>query len=194
MYDDYSSVNWSSSPTQDHHLKRHHHQLQPPQPLRQLHQQQEVAKCRDRFGYHDRSTFLRLSCNFCYMYLFPVASTVARNLTDTGASGAPSGSGSSETILRNRRRSLPDISNETLFNETCSSMASYDCRRWRSCCEAADECCRRQLSMSVGNNASDDNFQCKATWDGLSCWDTAKPDSYETQFCPDYMLHSNPTS
>lgn len=189
MNDDYSSMNWSSSPPQDHHQRHHRHQQQPPQPLRQQQQQLEGGLCRDRFGYHDRSTFLRLSCHFCYIYLFPAATPVALNLTE-----APSGSTSSGAMMRDRRRSLQGPFNETLFNETCRSMAPDECQRWRSCCEAADECCRRQLRASVGNNASADNFRCKATWDGLGCWDAANPDSHETQYCPDYLLHSNPTS
>lgn len=205
MMDDFSSMNWSSSSSapssQDHHQRRHHHQQPPQQPLRPHPQQQGDALCRDRFGYHGRSTFLRLSCNFCYMYLFPAAapaapaSTVALNLTDAPGAPGPSGATSSSgALLRDRRRSLQGPANETVFNETCRAMAPDDCRRWRSCCEAADDCCRRQLRVTVENNASGDNFRCKATWDGLRCWDEAMPDSYETQFCPDYLLHSNPTS
>ena len=74
------------------------------------------------------------------------------------------------------------------------------CERWKSCCRAANSCCRRQLRLRTrasihlmeGQWISDDEEEeeverCASTWDGFSCWDSAEAGTTVRQTCPAYM-------
>ena len=69
------------------------------------------------------------------------------------------------------------------------------CERWKSCCRAANTCCRRQLSLTTRpasamldpTRVDDADERCASTWDGFSCWDSANPGTTVRQACPAYM-------
>jgi len=71
------------------------------------------------------------------------------------------------------------------------------CERWKSCCRAANNCCRRQLSLrttaspgvmeGLRSPVDDRTERCASTWDGFSCWDSAEAGTEVRQACPPFM-------
>ena len=80
---------------------------------------------------------------------------------------------------------------------------------WKSCCLAAIDCCRSQLSSSgveiemESNNKNNNNnlttagreretlssssSSCPSTWDGWTCWSRTRSNSTATTRCPNYI-------
>ncbi|KAF5303503.1 hypothetical protein FQR65_LT08202 [Abscondita terminalis] len=60
--------------------------------------------------------------------------------------------------------------------------------KWKNCAENADTCC--QAIMNDVNIYPSDEYQCPATWDAWSCFDSAASGTVSELPCPDYTTSS----
>ena len=144
-----------------------------------------VDVCKDRFGPVDVTTFRRRSCVLCYYYLFPVGRDL-RAVPPYYLYLARLNGTSRDRMIEME----PD--NATVMAEVCDSLDTDGCRRLKTCCRTAIDCCQRQLqqptSDAVGEDVQEEKEpSCISTWDGFSCWDRTPAGSYVRQTCPTYM-------
>lgn len=137
--------------------------------------------CHSGVGHHPPNVFGLFSCAWCYQYLF-----ILKPERDLFASDRV------PYLYSASKKSLitPDIHNETFVNEICSTINSDECRRWKSCCIAANKCCEKQLSTPVKNS----NATCGRTWDGWGCWDDTEPGQQVYLSCPLFLHFADPSS
>ncbi|XP_052095932.1 calcitonin gene-related peptide type 1 receptor-like [Mytilus californianus] len=136
-------------------------------------------KCHSRLGFHNSHVFELFSCAWCYEYLFTIKPQRQLFASDR------------VPVLYNPSKKLlisPDINNKTIINEVCSTLDNDECHRWKSCCVAANNCCKRQLSIPIG----DVNETCGRTWDGWGCWDDTEKEKRVYLSCPLYLQYSLP--
>lgn len=72
-----------------------------------------------------------------------------------------------------------DFRNHSVQNSVCSYLSNDECQRWLSCCQSADSCCERQLSLPAEVNNT-----CGRIWDGWLCWNDAASGSHNYNSCP----------
>ena len=167
-------------------------QGQQPHQGQQEGQKRPPHKCRDRFGEWPEFTFWLQSCVMCHTFLFShtkasqnqsrIFSLLQVRLDVVGPNA---------TVLSARH----SIARENLvFDDICAAvkMSDVNCDRWLTCCDAAQECCRKQIS-AANRNYSSTHAQCHSTWDGLRCWDATPADTIASQSCPHYMDHALPS-
>lgn len=139
-------------------------------------------RCRGKMGAYEKEYFKKNACAWCYFYLFPSHNFVPLY-------------GEYLTVLRNGTsfpvgtRLIADPNNDTAKRTICSTLQGDECDMWTHCCNAASDCCDKQLKENINliNNT------CQTTWDGYACWDggTAGKSSYLN--CPTYLRFSIPT-
>ncbi|XP_056007722.1 calcitonin gene-related peptide type 1 receptor-like isoform X2 [Ostrea edulis] len=81
-----------------------------------------------------------------------------------------------------------DFRNASIKASVCSLLTQDECHRWTSCCEAAEQCCHRQLSENKGTNSS-----CGRIWDGWLCWNDAAQGTQSYGSCPLFMPFFTPS-
>ncbi|XP_065929307.1 calcitonin gene-related peptide type 1 receptor isoform X2 [Magallana gigas] len=72
-----------------------------------------------------------------------------------------------------------DFRNHSVQSSVCSYLSNDECQRWLSCCQSADSCCERQLSLPAEVNNT-----CGRIWDGWLCWNDAASGSLNYKSCP----------
>ncbi|XP_042219913.1 calcitonin gene-related peptide type 1 receptor-like [Homarus americanus] len=60
--------------------------------------------------------------------------------------------------------------------------------KWRSCCEAAVQCCDQMLTASWPTG------HCPNTWDGWQCWSATPRDTEAMRPCPSYIYYGREPS
>lgn len=140
--------------------------------------------CRWRMGGFSPDNFNLNSCSWCYYFLFPTKGLFPFGIqylqVMLNGSVYPKG-----TML------LADVNNVTAREQVCSTLNDDECEMWKLCCDAARDCCRRQI-----RDYTDDviNVSCRSTWDGFACWEDGKPGTNSYQSCPTFLQFSVPTS
>lgn len=72
--------------------------------------------------------------------------------------------------------------------------------KWKSCCRAAVDCCRSQLStendsssssvtnnMTFSSSRTSSSTTCPASWDGWTCWPKTPSNQTALARCPNYI-------
>lgn len=140
--------------------------------------------CRSHLGYHENvQDFRQYSCAWCFRFVFHlkyrplVNSTGPTPVVDIFHNGG-----------RVRFESM-DFRNQSVKADVCDVLTSDECHQWTSCCESAERCCQRQLSVEKkGTNSS-----CGRVWDGWLCWDDAEPGTRSYGSCPLFMPFFTPS-
>lgn len=134
--------------------------------------------CRDRSGIYPLRLFKLVTCSMCYFYIFPNLHKFQH------------GPALKMTIIKDNYTAPADIENETVIARLCAAFDDeHKCRRWKSCCEEALQCCYDQQeeanSLEVADN---DTPTCPPTWDGYSCWKRTPENTRAFNECP-YFIH-----
>lgn len=140
--------------------------------------------CRSHLRYHENvQSFRQFSCAWCFGFVFHIKFRPFVNST---------GSTPVVNIFHNGGRiryESMDFRNQSVKAEVCDVLTSDECYQWTSCCEAAERCCQRQLSVEKkGTNSS-----CGRIWDGWLCWDDADPGTRSYGSCPLFMPFFTPS-
>ena len=85
---------------------------------------------------------------------------------------------------------VPDADEYTIWRRICQTLTADECARWRSCCQAAYECCERQLQEAHVYSPE----SCPRRWDGYGCWNAAPAGTTISMKCPTFIDHALPTS
>lgn len=145
--------------------------------------------CRYQQMSQDVPIFKVLTCSFCYVYMFK--SDTQLNLTFT-ASGPVFKAG---PAAAHYKYSYPpgsiyraDLDNSSMVKQICEPLSKQECEKWTTCCQAATQCCQRQLNQPPPpKNWS----HCPRTWDGYGCFDDTAAGSTAYVKCPSYLDHAS---
>ena len=143
------------------------------------------GQCQDRFGSYNVSIFRRRQCTLCYSYLFPRGKSLEplwKNMEYLVSTNL--------TYLSAAVMVAADTDDAGAVTQICETLSEEECERWRSCCVAAQDCCRRQLGQIV----LDGPGYCPRRWDGFGCWDATPAGTSLSMYCPTFIKHSIPTS
>ncbi|XP_061179477.1 calcitonin gene-related peptide type 1 receptor-like [Saccostrea echinata] len=145
--------------------------------------QQNVA-CRSYRGVHDTVDHFRFHAYAsCFTFLF-------YQLNPKTYSNSSESQPVVDFIYKRQIRQLDtwDYENETVKSNVCSFLSRDECQRWILCCEAADNCCERQLALPVKTNET-----CGRIWDGWLCWDEADRGTLQYSSCPLFVPYFMPS-
>ncbi|GAB1597487.1 calcitonin gene-related peptide type 1 receptor isoform X2 [Argonauta hians] len=132
--------------------------------------------CRDRSGMYPFQVFKLITCSMCYYYIFPSMS-VFQQTADF------------KLYVRSKNYSEgPDIENSSIISRLCEAIGDDDkCKRWKSCCQFAVNCCYQQKENDNFSRA--EVLSCPPTWDGFSCWQRSPANKRVSTKCP-YYVHT----
>lgn len=134
-------------------------------------------------GTYYKDYFNKNACAWCYFFLFPGNNFVPLY----GEYLAVIRNGSSFPV---GTRLIADPQNDTTKSTICSTLQGDECDMWTLCCNAAKNCCNKQLKEKYKVT----NSSCRITWDGYACWDGGTPGKNSLLNCPNYLRYSIPTS
>ncbi|XP_021950397.2 calcitonin gene-related peptide type 1 receptor isoform X2 [Folsomia candida] len=163
----------------------------------------EVPLCRHK-SYLPSALFEWDTCAWCYRYMHNVSITF----------GSPSKKFHTQLVFWTKGeytfRILVMVGNNSLILANASDVESpvwdtFDTagakKDWADCCNAARDCCHRQLDQArdVGDapvlRQEESSWElviperstCPPTWDGWQCWDSTQAGVTASSFCPPYI-------
>lgn len=141
--------------------------------------------CRERSDIRPFDEFALHSCASCYSYLFPINKELRaynQHLVSLNGTRFPH-----MTFIK------ADYHNESLKNAICSTLNSDECHRWQSCCEEAEECCKKKGYPHPEYDSLHFKDTCPRTWDGYGCWDDTPSATTVSIHCPLFIPHVMPS-
>lgn len=147
--------------------------------------------CRERTKNLSPLTFGLTSCATCYFYLFMDDPSKELWADEEWLVGP------------NNTRILADVHAAASTASVCSALTPDECDRWKSCCLAAEECCRRQVErlaafrlrppIAGGGGGGGGKPFCPQQWDGFGCWDFTAPGKVASDQCPEFINYAVPS-